>query len=58
MTLPDTGPERPGDASETREMAELDRVELMGDAGGPRGSVVIVIAVLVIAAVVLVLVLR
>jgi hypothetical protein len=60
MTLPDTGPERPGGlASDTRQMAEVDKIEVTDEgSGGPHGSVVIVVAVLVIAAVALVLLLR
>lgn len=49
MTLPDTGPERPGGmASETRQMAD-DETHAALHGGGPRGHVVLLlIAVLVI----------
>ena len=56
MTLPDIGPERPGDASETREMAEQDRMEVLGD--GPRGRVVLVASILIVIAVVVWLLVR
>ena len=43
MTLPDTGPERPGGmASDTREMADEDAHNAL-HGGGPRGRVVLIL---------------
>jgi hypothetical protein len=57
MTLPDTGPERPGGlASDTREMAEQDRMEVLGS--GPRGHVVLIIGSLIVIAVLIWLLVR
>ena len=43
MTLPDTGPERPGGlASDTREMADLDKMDDAVDEGGPAGHTFII----------------
>ena len=58
MTMPDTGPERPGGmASDTRQMAEDDaRAALHGD--GPRGHVVFLIGAAIVIGVMLWLLLR
>ena len=57
MTLPDTGPERPGGlSSETREMAEQDVMEALGS--GPRGRVVLIVGALIVIAVLVWLLVR
>ena len=58
MTIPDTGPERPGGlASDTREMAELDRMDRI-EGEGPRGRVVGIVALLIVIAVTVFLIVR
>ena len=56
VTLPDFGTERPGAASETRQMGERSRTEAGGDISNP--SFAIALAVIVIGIVIVVLMLR
>jgi hypothetical protein len=56
VTLPDLGTERPGAASETRQMGERSRTETGGDISNP--SFAIALGVIVIGIVIVVLLLR
>ena len=56
MTLPDLGPERPGQPSETRQMVERSRTETGGDVSNP--AFLIVLGVIVVGIVLAVLLLR
>jgi hypothetical protein len=56
MTLPDLGPERPGDPTETRQMVERGRTETGG--GLSNQVFVIALAVIVVAIVIVMLLLR
>lgn len=57
MTLPDLGPERPGQASETREMVDRRRAtETGGEVSNP--AFLIALGVIVIGIVVILLILR
>jgi hypothetical protein len=56
MTLPDLGPERPGQASETRQMVERSRTETGGQVSNP--AFLIALAVIVAGIVLGVLLLR
>jgi hypothetical protein len=56
VTLPDLGPERPGAASETRQMVERGRTETGGDIGNR--SFVVALAIIAIGIVIVVLLLR
>ena len=56
MTLPDLGPERPGQASETRQMVERSRTETGGEVSNP--AFLIVLGVIVAGIVLALLLLR
>jgi hypothetical protein len=58
MTLPDLGPERPGQASETRQMVEHDRRATIigGEVGNP--TFLIALGVIVVGIVLALLLLR
>jgi len=58
MTMPDTGPERPGGmTSDTRQMAEDDLHQAL-DGKGPRGHILFLIGAAVVIGVLLLLLLR
>ena len=57
MTLPDLGPERPGQASETREMVDRRRAtETGGEVSNP--AFLIALGVIVVGIIVIILLLR
>lgn len=56
MTLPDLGPERPGQPSETRQMVERGRTENPAQVSNP--AFLIALAVIVVGVVVFLLLLR
>lgn len=56
MTLPDLGPERPGQASETRQMVERGRTETGGEISNP--TFLVALAVIIVGLVVVILLVR
>lgn len=55
MTLPDLGPERPGQASETRQMVERGRTETGGEVSNPTFFIALVVIIAALIAVLLLL---
>jgi hypothetical protein len=55
MTMPDLGAERPGQASETRQMVERGRTQTGADVSGRAFAIALVMILLVIALVFLLL---
>jgi hypothetical protein len=57
MTMPDL-PERPGHASDTREMVEAERQRILGNARVGNWSFVIAMAMIIVAIILAILLLR